>query len=200
MIIGLTGNIATGKSMASLFFKGKGAVVIDADLEAHKLYQTDHDLVNLINKQFNLKPLKNNELDRIALGKLVFKHKELLNELNEIVHPRLFKAICSRAEELSKENELVIIDAALIFEWKEIKYNLPLNYVLVVHSEDKYRLKRLVHDRKMLETHAQNRINSQMSSQKKLALADYVIYNNDSKTDFINNCNLAWKKIQNLMN
>ncbi|HPX71337.1 MAG TPA: dephospho-CoA kinase [Acholeplasmataceae bacterium] len=171
-IIGLTGGIATGKSSVSNEFRKKGLIVVDSDKIVHHLWQTDMELNDTVSREFKLEV----PIDKKRLAKMVFNDPNRLARLNELIHPKVFKYI----DNFVKDNmhlDIIIIDMPLLFE---AKYN-KVDLTLLVYSTPSQQLDRLVSRDKMSKTEAQIRIDNQMPINKKLFMADYVIYNNDSK-------------------
>ncbi len=82
MIIGITGSIACGKSLVSNYLQEKGYTIIDADKIGHMALENDEVKKQLVNK-FGKSILKDNEVNRVTLGKLVFENNENLKELRE---------------------------------------------------------------------------------------------------------------------
>ncbi|MGI6771366.1 MAG: dephospho-CoA kinase [Acholeplasmataceae bacterium] len=171
-IIGLTGGIATGKSSVSNEFRKKGLIVVDSDKIVHHLWQTDMELNDTVSREFKLEV----PIDKKRLAKMVFNDPNRLARLNELIHPKVFKYI----DNFVKDNmhlDIIIIDMPLLFE---AKYN-KVDLTLLVYSTPSQQLDRLVSRDKMSKSEAQIRIDNQMPINKKLFMADYVIYNNDSK-------------------
>lgn len=171
-IIGLTGGIATGKSSVSNELKRKGLIVVDSDKIVHHLWQTDMELNDTVSKEFKLEV----PIDKKRLAKMVFSDPNRLRRLNELIHPKVFKYI----DNFVKDNmhlDIIIIDMPLLFE---AKYN-KVDLTLLVYSTPSQQLDRLVSRDKLSKNEAQMRIDNQMPINKKLFMADYVIYNNDSK-------------------
>ncbi len=171
-IIGLTGGIATGKSSVSNEFRKKGLIVVDSDKIVHHLWQTDMELNDTVSREFKLEV----PIDKKRLAKMVFNDPNRLARLNELIHPKVFKYI----DNFVKDNmhlDIIIIDMPLLFE---AKYN-KVDLTLLVYSTPSQQLDRLVSRDKLSKNEAQMRIDNQMPINKKLFMADYVIYNNDSK-------------------
>jgi len=171
-IIGLTGGIATGKSSVSNEFRKKGLIVVDSDKIVHHLWQTDMELNDTVSREFKLEV----PIDKKRLAKMVFNDPNRLARLNELIHPKVFKYI----DNFVKDNmhlDIIIIDMPLLFE---AKYN-KVDLTLLVYSTPSQQLDRLISRDKLSKNEAQMRIDNQMPINKKLFMADYVIYNNDSK-------------------
>src|SRR4030067_1554692 len=118
VIIGLTGGPGTGKSLAAKFLRNKGAVVLSGD-EAGKRAVETRSVRDKLVKAFGREILKSDGgLDRRKLGRIVFGDPDELEKLNDIVHPGLLRILKADLEEQKRKRvRLVVIDAALIFEW-----------------------------------------------------------------------------------
>lgn len=180
-LIGLTGGIATGKSTVSDILVEKGFKLIDADKIARDVVEKGKDayfeVVNYFGESILL---KNKEIDRKALGNLIFNDKDLRKTLNSIVHPYIFKEIKMQIEDISKENSLIFLDIPLLFEeyklWKE--YSIEFDEVWLVYSDKSTQINRLINRDKISEIEAIKRIESQMPMEKKMEMATKIIYNN----------------------
>jgi dephospho-CoA kinase len=119
---------------------------------------------------------KGKKIDRRKLGKIVFGDPRALYKLNEIVHPPLLKIIKSELNKYRKKSarKLIIIDAALIFEWGIADW---CDFILVVTASKSIRIQRMMKDG-LTKKEAVDRIKSQLPEQDKIRLADYVIRNN----------------------
>ena len=113
MKIAVTGNIASGKSTVSGILEELGYFKIDADKEAHLLYEEDPELLKELQQAFGDDVIRDGVLDRKKLGGIVFSDPNELDKLNSIVHPRLH----IRIKGLLQKDKDVVLDAALIFEW-----------------------------------------------------------------------------------
>lgn len=182
MIIGLTGGPGTGKSLAADFLKEKGAIIVSGDAAGRKAVERFPSVMKRLTQTFGRSILKpDGRLDRRALGRIVFSSSEARRKLNEIVHPPLLRNLRAdlRSQTRSHPRKLIVIDAALIFEWGIADW---CDYVLVVTARRNLRLKRMMADG-LSRRAAVNRIRSQMPDREKAALADYVIENNGSKAN-----------------
>ncbi len=173
--VGLTGNIASGKSAAALFFAEMGAHVIDADQVAHDLQRpgtpTFHRIVSAFGPEI-LTP--NGEIDRKKLGRLVFADTERRLQLNALIHPGVGAAILQRIFELeqSSSSGIVLVDAALMVETGGYKM---YHRLIVVTCAPSLQISRLMSRDGLTELEARARMDSQMPIEEKLKLADYVI-------------------------
>lgn len=181
MILGLTGGPGTGKSLAAECLKSKGAIVLSGD-DAGKRVVEDYPLIlkKLANTFGNAILKQDGTLNRQSLGRLVFGDESALRALNAIVHPQLLKILKGDLKKYSsKKGRLIVIDAALIYEWGIANW---CDYMLVVSAKRDLRIKRLT-ERGLSRAEAADRIASQIPDSEKKALADFVIENNGTKAE-----------------
>lgn len=180
-IIGLTGSISTGKTQVSNYLRDRGEKVIDADLIAREVVDLG-PVKEKIKEAFGNDIYKDDELDRKALGEIVFRDKEKRQVLNEIEHPEIYRLIL---EEIKKSKGRVFVDIPLLFESEELnkKYNLNFDEIWLVYVDKKEQIKRLMKRDDISEDFALEKINSQMSLEEKKKLADLVIDNSRDLED-----------------
>lgn len=184
MIVGLTGGIVSGKSTVAKMFKDLGAKIIDADKLGHKVILPHKPAWVKIVKLFGRDVLKEDlSIDRKKLGKIVFNDEKLLKKLNEITHPEIIKLI-KREINLAKNStckdgkeEILIVEAALIYE---AKIDNLMDKIIVVYVEEEEQIKRLKKRDNLSAKEALKRVKSQMSINKKIKFADYIIDNSNS--------------------
>ena len=172
--IGITGSIACGKSTVSNYLREKGYTIIDADKLGH-IALTSDEVKEKLKKSFGYIILENNEISREKLGKLVFGNDENLKILNSIVHPYIRKIIL-QLQEKHRDERLVFLDIALLFE---AGFEDLVEKIIVVHVDEKIQLARLMSRNALSKEQAMFRIESQMSSNDKSKLGDYVINNSN---------------------
>ena len=173
-IIGLTGNIASGKSTVSKYLIEKGYMLIDADLIAREVVEVGTKGLNLIAKTFGEEILnEDGSLNRKKLGSLVFSDENKLSELNSLLHPLIRKEILGRIDE--SIDRVVFIDAALLFETNLDKITDEVWFVML---DKDIQLDRLMKRDNIDKSNAMNRINSQGSTEDKIKKADVIILNN----------------------
>ncbi|WP_181884568.1 dephospho-CoA kinase [Neobacillus piezotolerans] len=177
LTIGLTGGIASGKSTVANMCKEMGIPVIDADIEARLAVEPSEPAYRKIVEAFG--PgilLPNGELDRQALGALIFHDVAKRNLLNGIVHPEVRKRMAEKREAAEKSGaEVIILDIPLLFE---SKLTHLADRTLVVQVDWETQLSRLMARNSFSKEEAEARIRSQMPLSEKAALADAVIDNN----------------------
>ncbi|HKN57259.1 MAG TPA: dephospho-CoA kinase [Gemmatimonadaceae bacterium] len=195
LLIGLTGNIASGKSEVARMLAERGATLIDADVLAREAVRPETQALKDIVKRWGKDVLKKDgSLDRTALRQIVFADQNELDALNRIVHPgvtRLRDREIARAKE--RGDQIVVCVIPLLFE-----RNLVEEYdaIVLVDAPRPLRLERLVATRGLEETDAMNMIASQMPAELKRARADYVIENNGSLDDLERDVDALWSSLQ----
>ena len=173
--VGLTGNIASGKSSAALFFAELGAHTIDADRVAHELYKTGTPGYDRIIAAFGEQILgPNGEIDRNKLGRIVFSDTDKRLQLNALMHPAVGAAILRQIFELEQSSSrgIIIVDAALMIETGGYRM---YHRLIVVTCAPSLQIARLIKRDGLTESDARARIASQMPIEEKLKLADYII-------------------------
>ena len=166
----LTGSIATGKSSVANFLRDDGFIVIDADKIAHCVLEEERD--NLV-EVFGSTILKNGKIDRKCLGAMVFEDKIKRKKLEALLHPLIFDKIASEAKKYDALKQLYFIDIPLFFE----NNNYKINHSLVVCTPLKQQLFRLIKRNNYSQEEAQKRIDTQISIEKKVEMATYIIDN-----------------------
>lgn len=173
-IIGLTGNIATGKSVVRRMLEHLGAYGIDADHLAHRAITKGAPGYEPVVRTFGTWILRpDGEIDRGKLAALVFANPEAMRRLEAIVHPLVLQAV----EYLVRRSQrpVVVIEAIKLLETRLREW---CDSVWVVDAPPELQLQRLVHKRGMNESEAYQRILAQPSQAEKVAQADVVIHNN----------------------
>jgi dephospho-CoA kinase len=170
-IIGLTGNIATGKSTIMRILGELGAQVVDADLVAHELMQPGGSAYLKIIGAFGSEVVASDgSIDRKWLGEVVFNDFERLQALEKIVHPLVAERIAAILSVSDKP--VVVIEAIKLIE---AGLNALCNEVWVVTSAKETQIKRLRDTRKLKRSEALLRINAQPSQAEKIKAADVVL-------------------------
>src|ERR1700682_840991 len=192
--IGLTGNIASGKSAIARMLADRGATVIDADLLAREAVQPETQALKDIVKRWGKDVLKKDgSLDRAALRQIVFADQSELDALNRIVHPGVTRL---RDREIAWARErgdpIVVCVIPLLFERNIVE---EFDAIVLVDAPRPLRLERLVASRGMEATDAMNMIASQMPAELKRARADFVIENNGSFQDLERDINALWSSL-----
>jgi len=189
-VIGLTGNIATGKSVVRKMLEHLGAYGIDADALSHRAtakgapgYQATVDAFG----KWILAP--DGEIDRAKLGRLVFNDAEAMARLEDIVHPLVSQAIDVMVKRASQK--VIVIEAIKLLE-SELRN--VCDTVWVVNAPEELQIQRLVEKRGMSRDEAAQRIHFQSAQHQKLAAAHVVIQNTGSFEQTWQNVTAAWKQ------
>lgn len=174
-IIGLTGNIASGKSKISEYLKTKGFKIIDAD-SIGKILLQDERIKDKLVRVFGKEILnEDNSINRRKLGSIVFSSKKNLEKLNRITLPHLTKIIKKKIDDYKKrKTKFLVIDAAILIE---AKWHRFVDEVWVVYLDPETQLDRLIKRENYSLEEAKNRIFAQMSIEEKLKFANFIINN-----------------------
>ncbi|MBC7876386.1 MAG: dephospho-CoA kinase [Anaerolineales bacterium] len=190
-VIGLTGNIATGKSVVRRMLEHLGAYTIDADALTHRTYAKGAPgYQQVIDKFGKWLVNKDGEIDRSKLGNLVFNDAEGMQQLEAIVHPLVRQA----AEMLLKRaaQPVVVIEAIKLLEGDLRKV---CDSIWVTNAPEEVQVERLIRKRGYNRERALERIHAQSAQSAKVAVANIVITNTGSYDDLWKQINAAWKEI-----
>ena len=182
LLVGVTGGIGSGKTLACSAFERAGVSVLYADDIAKRLYATNASLRREITKLLGRRAYgADGSLDRAYVASQIFSRVPLQQKINAIVHPRVRREIRRAAARLARAgNRLVIVEAALIFE---SGMNRVLDYVIVVDAPRAERIRRIVRRDKVSRSHAERRMRAQWDTRTKRRLADVVLDNSGSARD-----------------
>ncbi|RBR33100.1 dephospho-CoA kinase [Enterococcus cecorum] len=182
-VLGITGGIATGKSSVVQHFIDLGFPVVDADIIARHLLDQNMPAYNEVVKVFGSEILQENgEINRQALGALVFNHPDKLKQLDELMAPFLQESILAAIKQASQNQKLVIVDVPLMYEKG---YDEWMDQVAVVYCTPNQQLKRLMQRSQLTEKEAKQRIDSQLPIEMKKLLAEVVFDNSNDLTQTI---------------
>lgn len=182
LLVGLTGNIAAGKSTVARRFAERGATVIDADVLARQAVEPGSPAYTQIVRRWGSDVLApDGVLDRAALREHVFSDELQLEELNRIIHPEVLRMRDRQvAEARERGDRIVVCDIPLLFERRLTE---EFDRIVLVDAPRELRLERLVRDRGLHEAEAMKMIAAQMPAELKRARADYVIDNTGTRAD-----------------
>jgi len=187
-VIGLTGNIATGKSVVRKMLEHLGAFGIDADALAHRTIASGAPGFQPVLEAFGEGILDSSgEIERSKLAQIVFYNKDALARLELIIHPLVRDAIDALIDR--SEYKVVVLEAIKLIESGLIK---KCDCLWVSTAPQKLQLARLIKNRGLSEMYATQRIESQPPQSDKIAAADIVIYNDDSFENTWSQVKKAW--------
>lgn len=174
MIVGLTGGIASGKSTVSNLFRKYGIEIVDADKVAKEVSEKKESIEKISNI-FGKDILDSDgKIVREKLREKAFKNRELLQELNKIIHPQVMEYFKRKKEENSKD-EILIFDIPLLYE---TKMEYLCDKIIVVGVDVQKQIRRVVARDGSSEELAKKIIFNQMPLDEKIKKADIVIMNN----------------------
>ncbi len=181
LLVGLTGNIGSGKSSVAQLLSERGATIIDADVLARRAVEVGTSAYAAIAERWGTSILAaDGTIDRDALRRIVFSEPQELEQLNAIVHPEVERMRTALVEQArARHDRVVICDIPLLFEGKMTE---QFDRILLIDAPRPLRLERLVRERGLRETEAMDMIVAQMPAELKRARADFVIDNVDSFT------------------
>ena len=193
-ILGLTGNIASGKTTVGLLLLELGAdVYIDADTAVHELYLPGRALPPELAQAFGPEILDSDGgVNRRALGAIVFGNPERLRQLEEIVHPAVREELLRRMRALGPD-DIGALDAVKLIE---SGYAPFCHGVWIVTCPPEMQLQRLIQTRGLTEEEARARLAAQPPIDAKLPLATAVIHNDGSLDDLRRQVTEAWVKFK----
>lgn len=192
--IGLTGGIASGKSTVSTMLHDLGAFIIDADKLARQVVEPDQPAWQEIVTVFGAEVLlPDRQLNRQALGNIIFTDSQRRQLLETITHPRIRQAAEAQLEEAARNGrQVAVLDVPLLIEtgWIDMVDTVWVVYVSPVIQEQ-----RLMERDRLGRQQAQARIASQMSLQDKLQYANVIIDNGHSLAETQAQVISAWQKL-----
>jgi dephospho-CoA kinase len=192
-LIGLTGGIASGKSTAAKQLEALGALVVDADQIARDVVMPQSTALNHIVQAFGNGILgEKGDLDRQALGRLVFSDPQARRRLEGLLHPMIQAVMMERIEQFRQTGaSAVVLMVPLLFE-KGMETLMDEIWVVVLDPETQMR--RLMGRDSLTREEAADRIAAQMPLKEKALKADVVIDNNGSLDDICQSVSRAWRE------
>lgn len=176
--IGITGNIGSGKTTVSKLFELLGIPVFYADDAAKYTMVTDQQLISEIKQAFgNAAYFDDGTLNRKYIAGIVFNDEVQLAKLNAITHPAVFRAFDNWVAQI-KDAPYVMKEAALLFE--STSYKMCDRSIMVTAPLD-IRIKRVMQRDSITREEVESRNARQFTEEKKIALADYVIKNDETE-------------------
>ena len=193
--VGLTGNVASGKTSVAHHFSAWGATVIDSDQIVREVQRPGSDVLAAIVSRFGDAVLQpDGTLDRAALRRLVMGDEEALATLNTIVHPAVGERRAQLLKEASKRGDQVVVsDIPLLFEVLDPE---EFDVIVLVHASEDLRRQRLIDRRGIDRDEAARLLSSQLDSEGKRERSDIIIENDGTLADLALRSWEAWNAIQ----
>jgi dephospho-CoA kinase len=191
LLVGLTGNIGSGKTTVAQLLSEHGATIIDADILARRAVERGTPAYHKIVSKWGSSILApDGQLDRAELRRVVFTDQQQLEELNRIVHPEV-EQLRDRlvAEARERGDRIVVYDVPLLFERHMTD---QFDRIMLVDAPRPVRLDRLVKDRDLRETEAMDMIAAQMPAELKRARADIIVENAGTLTQLEHRVRDIW--------
>ena len=191
-LIGLTGGIASGKSVVARRLAEHGAIVVDADQLAREVVEPGTPALAAIVQHFGAEViLTDGTLDRAALGAIIFSDPTKRAALNAITHPAVWAASRMRftAAATSNPQAVVVYDVPLLAEGSRAA---EFDLVVVVQASASVRIARMAEFRGMSPAEATRRIGSQASDVERLAIADVVVDSNGTLEQTLAQADALW--------
>ncbi|HWG53998.1 MAG TPA: dephospho-CoA kinase [Gemmatimonadaceae bacterium] len=197
ILVGLTGNIASGKSTVARLLAAHGATIIDADALARRAVEPGSPALRAIVARWgNALLLDDGTLDRAALRRIVFANPAELEALNAMVHPEVRRL---RDEDVAaaraRDDRLVVCDIPLLYE-QDMEREFAR--VILVHAPEDVRLERLMRDRGLSRDDAMLMIVAQMPAELKRARADLVVENASTLEALEARVNEVWRTLERM--
>ena len=178
--VAITGGIGSGKSTFSEFLGEKDYPVIFADDLSKELLKNDKEVKEEIVELFGPSSYNGNKINTDFLSTEVFSDPHKLQMINSILHPKVIKQILQEVEELKKNNKLVFVEAALIYE---TNIENLFDYVVLITADEEIKKQRTVDSKKFSSEEFDKRIQNQIKDEEKSKRADFIFFNNTTTND-----------------
>lgn len=193
LVIGLTGNIATGKSTILNYLMEKCAFIIDADKLGHRVIEPGGQAYDAVVRAFGREILREDgTIDRKKLGKIVFSNPLDLGRLEKIVHPKIFDL--GKQEIADNDAPVIVLEAIKLLEAGLM--STLCDEIWVVTSSLTTQLRRLLESRSMEESEARRMIDLQPPQAAKVNQADRVIENDGSLAELHAQLDAIWEELK----
>ncbi|HZL75417.1 MAG TPA: dephospho-CoA kinase [Propionibacteriaceae bacterium] len=193
--VGLTGGIASGKSMVAAELAARGATIIDADVLAREVVEPGTPALAAILERFGTQVLKDGQLDRTRLAEIVFADPVARRDLERIVHP----AVRARAAELERaagDAAVVVHVVPLLVETGQHK---DFDLVVTVDADHETQIQRLMARNGFTRAEAESRIAAQASRDDRTRNSDVVLHNTGSMTQLKQQIDALWTELSSAL-
>lgn len=181
--VAITGGIGSGKSSVSDYLEKKRHSVLRADLIAKELMAQDAQIKKKLIEEFGEESYSNDKLNTKYLAANAFSNEENVQKINSIVHPPVMEKIDQLAKEIFKNQDIVFIETALVYEANLEDF---FDYVLLVLADEKTRIERIINREKVTEEQVRARMQYQIPDEEKKDDADFVLDNNTTLQELEN--------------
>ena len=194
--VALTGGIGSGKSEVSALFNKWGAYIFDADIIAKQILDKNKTAQKELILEFGSDVISaEGIIDKKKLSRVAFQNEFNQLKLNTIIHPYVFKEIDLCFESIIEKgnHDIFIVDAALIYESGA---DIHMDYVIVITSHLRIRTERVMKKGDLSRDEFLKRVELQWPEKDKIEMADFIIYNNESKDELKKEAKKVYNQLQ----
>ncbi len=193
LVVALTGGIGAGKSLVAQYFSELGARVVDADQLSRIAIERGSEGFDEVITRFGESILRNGDIDRKALGEIVFKDKSAKADLEAIIHPRVRELFFEVVNDLAVD-EILIYEIPLLVETGAAS---NFDQIITVEADLEIRKARLI-KRGMFSSEIESRLAAQASPAEREAVATHVIENSGDEDQLLRKVENLWEELQRL--
>jgi len=190
LIVSLTGGIGSGKSLAAQYFSELGARVVDADQLARVAIERGSEGFDEVALRFGEQIMRNGDIDRKALGEIIFADPKAKSDLEEIIHPRVRELFAEVVADL-KPDEVLIYEIPLLVETGAVA---NFDVIITIEADLEIRKDRL-RKRGMFISEIEKRIAQQASREAREAIADFVLINDGDEDALLRAVENLWEEL-----
>ena len=193
LVVALTGGIGAGKSLVAQYFSELGARVVDADQLSRIAIERGSKGFDEVVTRFGESILRNGDIDRKALGEIIFKNKSAKADLEAIIHPRVRELFFEVVNDLAAD-EILIYEIPLLVETGAAS---NFDQIITVEADIEIRKSRLL-KRGMFSSEIESRLAAQASPAEREAVASHVIENSGDEDQLLRKVENLWEELQRL--
>jgi dephospho-CoA kinase len=193
LVVALTGGIGAGKSLVAQYFSELGARVVDADQLSRIAIERGSEGFDEVITRFGESILRNGDIDRKALGEIVFKDKSAKADLEAIIHPRVRELFFEVVNDLAAD-EILIYEIPLLVETGAAS---NFDQIITVEADLEIRKSRLL-KRGMFISEIESRLAAQASPAEREAVATHIIENSGDEDQLLRKVENLWEELQRL--
>ena len=193
LVVALTGGIGAGKSLVAQYFSELGARVVDADQLSRIAIERGSEGFDEVITRFGESILRNGDIDRKALGEIIFKDKNAKADLEAIIHPRVRELFFEVVNDLAAD-EILIYEIPLLVETAAAS---NFDQIITVEADLEIRKSRLL-KRGMFSSEIESRLAAQASPSEREAVATHVIENSGDEDQLLRKVENLWEELQRL--
>ena len=193
LVVALTGGIGAGKSLVAQYFSELGARVVDADQLSRIAIERGSEGFDEVITRFGESILRNGDIDRKALGEIIFKDKSAKADLEAIIHPRVRELFFEVVSDLAVD-EILIYEIPLLVETGAAS---NFDQIITVEADLEIRKSRLL-KRGMFISEIESRLAAQASPSEREAVATHIIENSGDEDQLLRKVENLWEELQRL--